>query len=281
MAIGAVHFNGLGQSLGDSLVVSPGGPIVQSGAVWYVDSQTGNSGNDGVDQKSPLATLAQAQTAATSGDIVVLLSGHAETLTSPLTISKQLVIVGAGSSDGKPTVKFTNNQSANSLMSITGEGVELRNIWFEEEAQANSAVRISVSGDHFRMVDCYVECNENSNAGAVSMNLASDEGAEIRGTTFVSTATDNTDPPVAGLVNSNDGFLRVVQCVFDGGTVGFSGGYGFSEEYSTPGFTAGLYMDSITCLRGADLAVHNSSVFFVQVSSDSDDPRIDITSGAA
>lgn len=270
-----VHPNGLGQSLGDSLVVV-GGPIYTTGKVWYVDSTVGSNSYDGRSDKRPLATLAQAQTNASNGDIIVLLADHAETYTSALTITKELVIAGAGSSSGNPTVTFTNNQSGGYLFNITADNVELRNIWFEEESQSNSFPTIASSGDNLRMVGCYMQLDENTAHAGVQLDQAAGEVAFIHNCTFVSTAAAIGSVPDTAIFKQGAGYLRMVGVTLDGGSYGFEGGYAYDEDQGAGGETV---VDQITLLRGADMRLHTSTVGFVQVSSDSDEPRID-TDGA-
>ena len=276
----AVHINGLGESLGDSLVISPGGPIYQDiRQAWYVNSVTGSDSYDGRSSKMPLATLSQAQTNATAGDIVVLMSGHAETFTSTLTISKTLVIVGGGSSSGLPTVKLTNNQNDSVMFTISGNYVELRNVWIEEESHAsgNNVAGIDVTGTGTRIRGCYFQLDGKSADGAgLRLSMATGEFCDVTSTTFISTASAASSVPGTGIENAGDGILRMDGVVFDGGTVGFLKGYGFSESNSSTGLDF-LAADNISLLRGADMNVHDSTLGFVQVSTDSDEPRIDWT----
>lgn len=273
----ALHVNGLGEALGDTLVVSPGGPVYQdTGDVWFVDSTTGDDSYSGKDQKQPFATLGQAVTSAGTHDIIVLMDGHTETITSTVTVSTAgLTIVGGGQSSGKPTVKLTNQQESASMLVLSGLGVQLRNVWIEEESSAQSAVTVSVTGDSCSMRGIYWELDEATNAAGLDLALALGESFSIRNSTFVSTATSAADPPQAAIRNSGDGLLRMDGVTLDGGTVGFVNGYAYSESNSSTGFTQGFQVDSISLLNGADMNVHASTVGYIQVSSDSDDPRID------
>lgn len=267
-----VHPNGFGQSLGDALVVS-GGPIYTTGKVWYVDSAVGSNAYDGRSDKRPLATLAQAQTNASSGDVVVLMSGHAETYTSALTISKELIIAGAGSSAGLPTVKFTNNQASGRLFNITADNVELRNIWFEEDAQSNSGGGVASSGDAFRMVGCYMEVDASTTVSGLVLTQASGETAFLWDCTFVSTATAIGSVPGLAIKKDGAGQLWMHGVTLDGGTYGFVEGYAYTEDQGSAGR---LIATGTTLIRGADMQIHASSTVVVQVSSDSDEPRIDV-----
>ena len=75
-----------------------GGAVVR-----YVDSVSGNNGNDGLVPSRPVATLVKAHADASDGDLIVLRATHAETLSSApgLIVSKRVTIVGESVS-GQP-----------------------------------------------------------------------------------------------------------------------------------------------------------------------------------
>ncbi len=268
----AVHIDGLGQSLGDSLVT--GGTIYQDiRETWYVNSVTGNDSSDGRNTLLPLATLAQAQTNATNGDVVVLQDGHVETYTSSLTISKELIIAAGGSSAGKPTVKFTNNQAGGSLFLLTGDFVELRNIWFPEEAQGNSVAKIVISGNGCKVKDCYFAVSDTSDDPALELNLSAGDVCDIVSTTFISTSASTDTGPEQPLNSIGTGFLRMNGVIFDGGSAGFKGGgYGYTDDAT--GLTR-VIAENMSLLNGAGILLDTASTGLVQVSSKSGGPRVD------
>jgi hypothetical protein len=241
-----------GESLGDSLITNS--PIYTSGYIWYVSSAIGVDAASprGRDRTRPLATLAQAHTSASDGDIIVLLDGHTETLTAAVTVSKRVKIVGAGRSGGKPTVKLTNNQASGSLLIFSGNHAQIRNVWIEEDAQSNDTTRISVTGDYFHMVDCYVESNSTSGGVAAVTISSSAQTPMVSGSTFISTATALTGQPYSGIemAGAVDG-LRLSGVIFDGGTKGYGG---FHALIDNAGMTDFLFED-VSLLRGADMKI--------------------------
>ena len=241
--------NGAGESLGDTLITEE--PLYSTGSVWYVNSATGTDAASpaGRNRSKPLATLSQAHTNAAAGDIIVLMDGHAETLTSAITISKAVAIVGAGKSSGKPTVKFTINASASYLFNVTGDDVQLKNLWLEENSQANSLTKVVVSGDGFRMVGCYVEANDNDDAACLSIHAGN--GMRIEETTFISTSTTTTTQPKSAIevtLESND--LEMKNVTLDGGTVGWSDYYAFD---ATSNAINRLKATGVNLLNGSDM----------------------------
>jgi hypothetical protein len=119
-----------------------------TGSYFFVSSVVGSNGNNGKSPSTPLATLAQAQAYATAakGDVVVLMPGHAETLTAVLALSKSgLTVVGLGAGTLKPT--FTVNAAADGL-SLTGASVSVHNIHFAapETDEATAMINIAAAG---------------------------------------------------------------------------------------------------------------------------------------
>lgn len=253
--------SGLGESLGDSLVSSTS-PLYVDGTVYWVHSSTGSDSNGGTERLRPLATLSQAITNATDGDIIVLLSGHTESIGSQLTINKRLTIAGAGSSGGVPTVKFT--RTFNGVMfAITAVNVSLRNLYFEESTTSSASARITASFAGFSMLGCYAECGENDVGPTVT--LAADYPV-IESSTFISVATGSTSPypPIYSTSQINGIWIR--NCICDGGTKGFKHG----SHVGSPGIdmiigeSIDVRIEGHTNRNGADLFL-DATGGFVQV----------------
>lgn len=270
MGIETVHSSGLGGSGGDSLV-SGSGALYMLGTddktVWFVDSATGNDSNDGKTRLTPFATLGAAVSAvATTSDIVVLMSGHTETVTSAESISTDgTIIVGEGSSSGKPTVKLTMNSSSADVFTVSATACQIRNIWFEEQSQANSGDAISVQGaDGLKIIGCYFEADENSNGACVRFESSASDDVLIKDCTFASTATDSTDGPQYGVYVNVASCLRprLDGCVFDGGTVGWA-----QEAYYENQSVSDLSMESISLLRSSNIRLKDATDGYIQVST--------------
>lgn len=260
--------NGIGAALGDSLVLAK--PLALSGDVWFVSSATGNNANNGRDEAKPLATIGQAYTNAAANDIIVLLSGHAETLTGALNLAKAgLVIVGTGLSGGLPTVKLTMNAAAASMLTPSAVGVQLRNIWFRPNLQANFSPRIAVGAAGFRMIGCYAECDQYDSGSVLNLNAGADS-ARIVNSTFISTATV-TAPESAIKTAAALADLELNGVTIDAGTLGFSNIYAMD---ATNAAVTRLRGESITLSRGADVALHASTTGFFNAQSVNGSSRI-------
>lgn len=262
--------NGIGASLGDQLVV--GKPLTLSGDVWYVD----DSGTDAVSpagkqRNSPLATLAQAVTNAAAGDIIVLMDGHAETISTLIAITKNLTIVGEGQSDGKPTVKITGDAGESGpVLTVAGTNYfSLRNIWFEENLQDTSDNLMTLgTGTYYELVGCYFEAGDTANASLVAL---SDAAYSIRNTTFVSTATTQATRPHSAISGGNGGVVVLDGVVVDSGTVGWT--HTDAVDLSTGVTELYLAAQSVSLLRGADVTVYASAEYHFNTQTSSGSVR--------
>jgi hypothetical protein len=236
--------NGVGGSGGDSFISA--GPMVSSGQVYFVDSATGSDSNSGLSHVLAKATLSSAYSAASTGDIIVLMNGHTESLASALTISKGLFIIGEGQSDSKPTVKLRTSSAGDSLL-IIDAAVEIRNVWFQTATQSNSASRISVTSPNgvLRMKGCYLELSVYDTLEALRIENSS---SCIEDTTFISVATAAASVPVYALrlgITGSATLTRMSGVTIDGG------GYGFSSSAMV--FTNGsVRCSGLTLSRGAN-----------------------------
>jgi hypothetical protein len=253
---------GPGESLGDSLATNTG--LIVSGNIWYVNSVTGTdaAAPAGKNREKPLATLAQALTNAADQDIIVCQAGHTQTVTSTMSVSKKVVIVGAGSGSTRP--KFTINSASSSLFNIITDHVELRNLWIEENAQANSVQKINVdaTGTDFKMIGCYLEANGNDDDAI----LVVDTGAhrcQLVNCTFISTSTTTTTQPHSAILSGGAvSNLEIVGCTVSDGTVGWSNIWGVDLSVAA---VTGLHVESLSLLLGAEWINHASTTGFMGI----------------
>lgn len=270
--------NGIGDILGDRLVTTS--PLEVNGNVWYVDSATGSDAASpaGQNRQAPLATLGQANTNAATGDIIVLMDGHAETFTSELTITDDLTIVGAGSSGGLPTVKLTNNSAAAAMLGIQSQNYcQIKNIWFEEQSQACSAGKVRIAGAFSTgtiVVDgCYFEGGEHDDDWQIEITQGG--VVLVKNTTFISTSTTIATQPKGAIGTESGSTLRAVVldgAIIDGGTVGWSNYHAIELVNQQPTMVIG---ESISLLRGSDVEIHSSAIGYFNASTQTGACRID------
>lgn len=191
--------------------------IFVTGDVYYVDSVNGNDSNAGTNRNSAKATVSSALSAATAnnGDVIVIESGHTESLSSALTISKAGIrIYGLGSGSTKPNFTVT---AAVDGIDITAARVELHNLRFPVGTTATNTSRVNVAGAGARIVDCDFLCGAQD-LESITIADAGDD-CEINGCTF----TVSADGPDAGIEVEAAGVLglKVISCTFDGGSFDF------------------------------------------------------------
>lgn len=96
---------------------------------WFVSSVSGNDGFSGTQYTTPYATIGKALTAAATGDCIVLLEGHAETVSAAGGITQStagVYVIGLGEGATRPTFTFSTSTAATWL--ITGASSYIANI---------------------------------------------------------------------------------------------------------------------------------------------------------
>lgn len=254
-----VYPNGLGESLGgDPLLTQK--PFWVGGNVWWVNSATGTDagGTAGQDRERPLATLNQALTNSAVGDVIVLQSGHTETLTAALSLN-QRTVVGAGTTSGKPSATLKLNSASATLILVAGSGAELRNIYFPANVQSNNGAsgKISIpASTNVVIYGCYFEASGNDQQDQVQAIISS-QNLHIENCTFVSTATTLATRPTNGLrITGAVTDPWIVNNVFDDGTNGYSG----KACDISGGTITRLHSWGNSLLRGADVSIASASV---------------------
>lgn len=266
--------NGSGESLGGDVLVSQK-PIITSGNVWWVNSVTGTDAASpaGQDREKPLATLVQANTNAAAGDVIFLQSGHTETFTVLFGALKAVTVVGVGTTSGKPGAQLLINAAAAGLISTATGVCELRNIYFpaavQSDTSATGKIRVAATSNVV-ISGCYFESSANDQLAAISLD-ASSNSVLIENCTFVSTATTTVTRPTRGIhVQGAVTDLRVIGCVFDDGTVGYSTG---ACDLSGGTITR-LRCHSNSLLRGASVLIAAATTGYFVPSTQSGDGRV-------
>lgn len=118
---------------GAPLVPGAGSIPFNGGNYWYVCNRTGANGSDGNEGTAdmPFATLAFAisKCVADQGDVIIILSGHAENVASAAAIAANIAgitIIGEGNGSDRPTFTFITSTAA--TFTITAANVTITNI---------------------------------------------------------------------------------------------------------------------------------------------------------
>mgnify|MGYP007071582188 CR=1 FL=1 len=108
--------------------VLPGFPPT-TGSVFFVHSGTGSNGNDGKSPESPVATIdyAVGLCTANKGDVIIVMPGHAEAVTSTsLAVDVAgISIIGLGRGSLRPTLTFG---ATSSIITISAANCLLQNL---------------------------------------------------------------------------------------------------------------------------------------------------------
>lgn len=222
--------------------------IISTGTVIWVDSVNGSDAYAGTEAK-PLATLGQAITNATAsnGDIIVLKSGHTQTLSSSITISKAgLRIFGIGTGSAAPSFTVAANIDG---INVTANDVVINNLYFPVGTTANNTSRINIDARNVRVKGCTFYCSTYDidtitlTANAIDAKLES----------LAMTISGSLPQRGVSVESASAAGLYMYSCSFNGGTYNWTLG----AVYSTVAHLNYFY-DTITLTNDAQI-VHTST----------------------
>jgi hypothetical protein len=187
------------------------GPSLQQGQL------SGNNGNSGTYVK-PYATIAYAvsQCVADRGDIIIVRSGHAETISNATTLALNVAgvaIIGLGTGSNRPTLTFSTANTAN--IPVTANNVTIQNFLFVANF-LNIASAFTVTGTanakDFTIDNCEFRDNSSvlnfvttvtGNATANTLDGFTYSGNKV----FGLSTTANTTAVTIGAVTSRASYL--------------------------------------------------------------------------
>lgn len=219
-------------------------PVLSPGARYYLHS-SGSDAYAGTDRYKPVATLAQAHTNASAGDTIVIMAGHAQTLSASQTFNKAGVqVICEGTGTNAPT--FTA-AAAISMFDITTAGVIIEGVRFAISTVApTSQVRIAASG--VKILGCSFYGGQYDTNRLLYLHTSADH-VTVRDSTFTSSATSVTTQPARGIHSAvSVGTLNLENVTFDGGTYGWSG-FAFDDD------------SGVTRMDAHDISLLNGSRF--------------------
>jgi hypothetical protein len=269
-----IFLKGLGCTTGDTIGTLA--PLITGffQSVYYVHYTNGvDDGNHGISREAPWKTLGYAvtQLAGVAGQTIILMDGHDEVLTTTVTISDDIAIIGEGSSGGIPTASLAwNNSTGSAILVNDASTVVIGNIRFKKNVQANSSAMISLScGAHVIFRNNYVECGQYDvkKVSFYDPGTMTDHGAYIAdNNTWKSVATVATALPTYAMYFANGAspqLAKITGDVFDGMTYGWSGD-AIQCQYANV-----LIAENISLIRGADIRQYGSDTYWVTIPSSS------------
>jgi hypothetical protein len=164
-------------------ILGGGGQIpLTTGKYFFVHSGTGNNGYDGRDPSRPLATIdyAVGLCDANKGDVIIVMPGHAETLSAAGAITADVAgisIIGLGNGTNRPTLSFGHTAAT---FAISAANVLVRNI--RVTATVDEVVKLfHVTGAYCRIEK--VDYFETAAAQAIQFLLTTNAAdfLEVRG----------------------------------------------------------------------------------------------------
>jgi len=143
-------------SFGVPVIGAGGGIPSTTGTYIFVSSTAGSDSNTGLDKNHPVATLAQGVTLSTAsvGDIIILMPGHAETVSTTVTPKAGTSIVGLGYGRNRPV--FTASTGAIDTFTISANNVMLQNFVIVGAASGVTAL-IEISGTYPRFIGMEIQ----------------------------------------------------------------------------------------------------------------------------
>lgn len=263
------YANGLGGTTGSR--VATGTDVQLSGNVYYVGNAVAGASdaNAGTERTKPKATIAGAVAVYAANDTIVVLSGHAESITSTVTFNRAATrIVGEGSGSSAP--RFTG-AATTVIFDVTADCVSMDNFTFPAST-AVVTTRLRVPSGAFSGTNLRFECGANDTNAAMIWNDASGgTGAvlTLNGCTWTAVASQ---PAIGISFTQSTTALYMTDCTFDGGSFGWSD-YAWKSSVATFSMT----VTGLSLLNGSHVLLPTGSNGFIQTDQATGDSRIDWT----
>lgn len=166
------------------------GGLTTTGNVFFVDSgaSAAADGNAATDKDQPAASIdgAISKCTASNGDIIIVMPGHAETITSAITLDVAGVkIIGLGWGQNRPAIT-ANFSSAGDTITVTADDCWLENLRLVASSASQNA-QINIAGDDCTVVNCVIEQGANN---LIGVTIAGADRFRISGCQFIGTAAN-------------------------------------------------------------------------------------------
>ena len=187
-----------------------------TGSVYYVDSGSGAAANTGDASDEALITIDAAinKCTASKGDIIYVMPGHAETISSAAGIAADVAgisIIGLGRGTDRPQVTLS---ATDSTVTVTAANVSIQNIHFINDIDA-LVVGIPVTAAHCRIQGCLFDDATASKQTIhwITLSAAADyfecigcenHGSDTAGATAFITGAAADHVTIRGLVSHGD-----------------------------------------------------------------------------
>ena len=221
------------------------GGIMTTGNIWYVDSGRGSSG-DGTSKDEAVVTIDEAINLATADndDVIVVVAGHAETLTAAITCDVAgVTIIGLGNGKNAPAI----TPSAYGFV-VSAANVTIENIYFLAKA-AGSPVKATVTGANFTMRNCLAYGGVND-LMLVTLSATADD-AVFEGNQFIVSA-NGPDAAIQITASGCDGTI-IRNNIFNGGSI--TNNFDLGAVYSTAVSPTSIVFEDNVWINGANISM--------------------------
>ena len=250
--------------------------VAQYSNVFYVDSGSGHdsAGNYGESYLKPFATIEYAigQCTASNGDVIYLMPGHNEGITTAANIDLDVIgisVIGLGSGSLKPTIDY---DAAAASVAIGADNCTIKNVRFRTSFNAVVVgLNVEDDADYARIIDCefgWAETATDEFAIALQTGDASNH-ALVEGCTFMAGAqaavtaikfTEDTDgtvvrnnwitgsystAPVLGITTASTNLLITGNQIFTAGT---------TDTFNLVAASTGIVSDNYITMNAASAA---------------------------
>lgn len=214
-----------------------------SGTVYWLDTVNGNNANAGIDRELPVATLAQAYTNASAGDVICIEAGSSQSLAGSQALAKAgLTIIGFGTGSNRP--RYTAN-GAIAMFNITAAGTRIYNLFFPASTAVPTS-RISTTAAETEINGCYFECGASDTAAGVIVGAAA-HNCRLINDTFAVTASR---PAIAVSVTAAVTDLYIKDLVINGGSYGWT-----DQALKISGAATRILIDGLTLANRSDFSI--------------------------
>ncbi len=218
--VGKTHFPRTG---GNQYTTSFYDDIHAVGNVWYVSSTNANAVDDtahGYSPEAPLKTIAYAVATAAKADnhdLVLVLPGHAETITGAAGIAMSVAgvhVKGLGRSPREHTITFTTAVGAS--FDITAARCKVENLCLINGFD-NQTAMMNVTAADVTIDSCEFQISDGTNGAALGiLTAATATRLKVLNTRFIGPAV-NAGTTCAGCIQHESGVDYVIQrCYFAG-----------------------------------------------------------------
>jgi len=223
--------------------------LIDIGDVYYVDSVNGDNGRRGLSEATAVATLDYAIGLATinQGDVIYVLAGHTETVTTPINVDKAgISIIGLGYGEKAPA--FICNAAIDAI-DVTAANVVIKNLYFPASTHTGVTSRINVSAANCGIYDCSFTVGQYDNE-TITITAGGDE-LVVDDCEFLSNSAAIGDAAIEIEAAGVDG-LVVKNCYFDG--------YDDTQAWDTGAINSGVA--HTRCLIKDNIFLYGAGVIF-------------------